>query len=113
MASYVITAGEPGNISNILFENCDLFYSEVYALRFSIGENAESSYKGFDNKITDVTFKNCNFKDGRMKVRNVTKDANGISGIVFENFIWAGNKLTSQNPITFDIEGKGCEITYK
>ena len=90
-----------------------MFYSEVYALRFSVGQNAESSYDSFNNKITGVTFRNCNFKDGRMKVRNVTTDSNAISNITFENFVWAGNKLSENNPITFDIEGNGCEIIYK
>lgn len=108
MAAFVITAGECGNVSNLLFEDCDLFYSKVFALRFSIGENSETmGIKGFNNKITGVTFRNCDFKmpastRGILKFRNATTDVNGISGVVFENVTFGGEKLTdlsSLNPV--------------
>ena len=99
MAAFVVTAAEAGNVSDVRFEDCDLFYCKVFAIRMSIGENDETSgVKGFDNKITGVTFKNCNFRHpssgrGIIKFRNNTTDANGISGVVFDNVTFKGEKL--------------------
>lgn len=112
MAAFVITAGESGNVSDILFEDCDLFYSKVFALRFSIGENSETTgVKGFDNKITGVTFRNCDFKmpassRGIIKFRNGTTDANGISGVLFENVTFGGRKLTALDELEPVYEGE-------
>ncbi len=108
MAAFIITAGEHGNVKDVLFEDCDLFYSKVFAIRFSIGDNPETMLQtGFDNKITGVTFRNCNFAHpsssrGIIKFRNNTTDANGISGLVFDNVTFKGDKLseiTQLNPV--------------
>ena len=108
MAAFIITAGEHGNVKDVLFEDCDLFYSKVFTIRFSIGDNPETMLQtGFDNKITGVTFRNCNFAHpsssrGIIKFRNNTTDANGISGLVFDNVTFKGDKLseiTQLNPV--------------
>lgn len=111
MSAFVITAGEKGNVKNIVFEDCELFYSKVFAIRLSIGENPETSgLKGFDNKITGVIFKNCNFKypsseRGIIKFRNNTSDANGINGIVFENVKFNDEILSDLSQINPEYEG--------
>ncbi len=117
MASFVITAGESGNVSEILFEDCDLFYSSVYAIRFSVGANDETSgVSDFSNTITDVTFRNCDFKypassRGIVKFRNVTDNPSAISGILFENVTFGGVKLTSFADLNPTYEGYSAEET--
>lgn len=105
MASYVITAGEAGSVDNVNFIDCDLFYSSVIAVRLSTGENDETlGVKGFNNKITNVTFKNCDFKypqsgNGIVKFRNNTTDKNSLQNIVFENVKFKDKQLTNINEI--------------
>ncbi len=120
MAAFVITAGEQGNVKNVVFENCDLFYSKVFAIRLSIGENPETTgLTGFNNKIIGVMFKNCNFAHpsssrGIIKFRNNTNDANGINGIVFDNVIFQGERLSSIAQINPVYEGDApTDITIK
>ncbi|MBQ9480698.1 MAG: hypothetical protein IJU84_00875 [Clostridia bacterium] len=120
MAAFVITAGEAGDVSNVSFEDCDLFYCKVFAIRMSVGENDETSgIKGFDNKITGVTFKNCNFRHpssgrGIIKFRNNTTDAQGIGGIVFDNVTFRGEKLVNLDDIRPVYEGDApADITVR
>ncbi len=112
MAAFVVTAGEPGNVSDLLFEDCDLFYCEVFAIRFSIGRNSETFAVGdFNNKIENVTFRNCDFKNpassrGIMKFRDATPEAGGYSNICFENVTFRGEKLTELSQISPVYEGE-------
>lgn len=111
MAAFVVTAGEKGNVSDILFEDCDLFYSKVFAIRFSIGENSETlGVKGFNNTISNVTFRNCDFKmpdssRGIIKFRNATTEDNGIYAVLFENVTFKGEKLTTLDTLNPVYEG--------
>lgn len=119
MAAFVVTAGERGDVSGILFEDCDLFYCKVFAIRFSIGANDETSGAGnFNNKISDVTFKNCSFKypssdRGIMKFRNATEEETGISGIRFENVFFKGEKLSSVEQVAPVYEGAAPVVEVK
>lgn len=120
MAAFVITAGEKGDVKNVVFEDCDLFYSKVFAIRLSIGDNPETTgLTGFNNKIIGVMFKNCNFvhpssSRGIIKFRNNTTDANGINGIVFDNVMFKGERLSSIAQINPVYEGEApTDITIK
>ena len=120
MAAFVITAGEKGDVKNVVFEDCDLFYSKVFAIRMSIGDNPETTgLTGFNNKIIGVMFKNCNFAHptssrGIIKFRNNTTDANGINGIVFDNVMFKGERLSSIAQINPVYEGEApTDITIK
>lgn len=105
MASFVITAGEMGSVDKVSFTNCDLFYSSVIAIRMSTGENDETmGTRNFNNKISNVTFKDCDFKypasgNGIVKFRDNTKEKNSIQNIIFENVTFKDKKLNNISEI--------------
>lgn len=119
MAAFVVTAGERGNVSGLLFEDCDLFYCEVFAIRFSVGANDETGgITDFNNTITDVAFKNCSFKypsssRGIIKFRNATENESGISDVRFENVSFGGKKLDSIDQLAPIYEGSSPVVEVK
>lgn len=82
-----------------------------FAIRFSIGENSETlGVKGFNNTISNVTFRNCDFKmpdssRGIIKFRNATTEDNGIYAVLFENVTFKGEKLTTLDTLNPVYEG--------
>ena len=90
MSAFNIDAGEQGSISGLTFEKCDLFYSKVYAVHISVGENEWTmGVKGYNNSATNITFRECSFKypvsgRGFMKVRNTTSEVNAIDNVFFD-----------------------------
>lgn len=113
MGSFVVTAGEPGNVSGILFENCDLFHTRVWAVRLSTGKNDESAHSDFNNRIGNVVFKNCSFKTGNIKIRNATGDPDSITGLVFENTSFSDRKWVNKTDVYVEYEGHKTEFELR
>ena len=71
----------------------------------STGENDETmGTRNFNNKISNVTFKNCDFKypasgNGIVKFRDNTKEKNSIQNIIFENVTIKDKKLNNISEI--------------
>ncbi len=111
MASFVITAGEAGSVENVTFDNCDMFYSKVIAVRMSVGANDETmGVTNFINTIKNITFKDCKFLyptsgNGIVKFRNRTTDKNAISDITFDNCYFKDMLLEDINSIKPVLEG--------
>lgn len=114
MAGWTIAAHEKGDVTNVLFENCDIHYCLANAINLSVGINHETEIIGFDNKIDGVTFKNCSFTNCESsnkersrylriyvnsRLLDEDKVPNAISNVKFENLYINGTLQTNADTL--------------
>ena len=89
LGSLVIYTEGAANITNVTFDNIELYQSDKYPINVTIGDNSRA-------QISGLTFRDIRI-DGKNKVRICNRSAVGgvIHGVAFENCLRNGKEVTT------------------
>lgn len=108
LASLAIVVGDSGTISDILFEDIEIYYDVKYPILLSFKKDEYSSSSEF-GRIENVTFRNIRYNstaDTAVRMNAVQEEnTDRIKNIKFENIYKDGEKVT-------DLAGLNLNLTY-
>ena len=98
-----------GNVSNVTFENIQVYNDAGRAINISILKSGEAN-----NKIDNIVFRNVNYNASAKSRLCTTKSGNNSVSANFQNVIANSNTITSGNSAAYVLfSGPNSKLTVK
>ena len=98
-----------GNVSNVTFENIQIYNDAGRAINISIQKKGEA-----DNRIDNIVFRNVNYNAASKSRLCTTRSGNNSISVNFQNVVANSNAITSGNSAAFTLlSGPNSKLTVK
>lgn len=105
----IIVGTGSGNISNVTFENIQIYNDAGRAINISIQREGEAN-----NKIDNIVFRNVNYNASAKSRLCTTRSGNNSISVNFQNVVANSNTITSENSAAYMLfNGPSSKLTVK